>query len=242
MPVVVDRGGVVVVDKPPRMVVHATRGAVGRPLLQRLRDQLGQRLWPLHRLDAATSGAIAFARSAELAAALSPAFAEGRVDKRYLAWVRGVPEPATGIIDHPVPRRADGPRVPAVTGYRRLWTSGRYSLVALRPATGRRHQLRRHLKHRSWPIIGDVRYGKGEHNRKFRSEVGLDRLALHAAFLGLDRAEGRLEAVVPLPPDLARPLAAFGVPAELLASAHEVELPAPPAPHFEACTADDEGD
>jgi tRNA pseudouridine65 synthase len=73
--------------------------------------------------------------------------------------------------------------VPAQTEYFRIGTFERYSLVVALPKTGRLHQIRRHLKHVSCPLIGDVRYGKGEHNRLFREQYALDRLALHAAAL-----------------------------------------------------------
>jgi tRNA pseudouridine65 synthase len=174
----------VLLDKPPGIVVHPGWAIDGGGLVRMLREQLGQPVWPVHRLDRATSGVLALALSAESAAALGRAFADGRVDKRYLALVRGHP-PESVVVDHPVPARPDGPRVPAVTELRRLGVWGRYALVEARPRTGRLHQIRRHLKHLSCPIIGDVNYGKGEHNRLFRREHGLNRLALHALALRL---------------------------------------------------------
>ncbi|MEO1234329.1 MAG: pseudouridine synthase [Myxococcota bacterium] len=226
--IVLRRERLVVVDKPAGVVAHATRGAIGRPLLQRVRNMVGKQVFLLHRLDAATSGLVALALDAEMAGLLGPTFGTARVEKRYLGFVRGVPREEEGVIDHPIPRSEDGPRVPALTGWRKLWTSGRYSLLAVRPRSGRRHQIRRHLKHLSWPLIGDVRYGKGEHNRKFREEVGLHRLALHACFLKLTLPDGEaLAATSPLPRDLRRPLAHFGVPAGVLdaAPATPVALP-----------------
>ena len=79
--------------------------------------------------------------------------------------------------------------MPAVTEFRRLAVFERYALVEARPRTGRRHQIRRHFKHLSHPLIGDVRYGKGEHNRLFRERFGLHRLALHALELAFDHPE-----------------------------------------------------
>ncbi|MDP9120657.1 MAG: pseudouridine synthase, partial [Acidobacteriota bacterium] len=119
-----------------------------------------------------------------------------------------------GVIDHPIPRRPDGPRVAAVTEFRRLATFERYSLVEALPRTGRLHQIRRHFKHLSHPLIGDVRYGKGEHNRLFRSRFGLHRLALHALELAFEHPVERvpLRLVAPLPEDLAGPLRAMGLP------------------------------
>src|ERR1700724_3667904 len=118
--------------------------------------------------------------------------------------------PARGGIDRRVRRSPGGPRVPAVTSFRRLAIFERYAWLEVVPETGRLHQIRRHLKHISHPLIGDVRYGKGEHNRLFRSRFGLSRLALHAAELSLEHpASGApLRFQAPLPADLAGPLAA----------------------------------
>lgn len=225
---------VVVVNKPSGVVVHATRGGIGRPLLQRVRDAVGRQVWLLHRLDAATSGAIALVTHPDLVGPVSASFGGPRVEKRYLALVRGVP-PQEGTIDNPVPRAEGGPRVPAVSAFRRVWTQGRYSVVVVRPRTGRRHQVRRHLKHRSWPIIGDVNYGKGEHNRLFRTEYGLHRLALHAAVLAFPHPVGEapLRVRCPLPPDLSEPFAVLGVPAAALEAALERDWPIPEAPRNE---------
>ena len=176
----------VIVDKPSGVVVHRGWADDGGGVLVALRRQLGRKLWPLHRLDRGASGALAFALDAEAAATLGRAFAGGQVDKRYLALVRGHP-PEAVCIDHPLPAGEDssGERVAAVTEVRRLGIWERYALVQAIPRTGRLHQIRRHLKHIACPIIGDVNYGKGEHNRLFRDRFGLHRLALHAFALTL---------------------------------------------------------
>jgi tRNA pseudouridine65 synthase len=205
---------VVAIDKPSGTIVHRgprTRDEE-RPLLSEVRDAIGQRVHPVHRLDRGTSGVLLLALDVEAARRLGEAFAGGGIGKRYLALVRGVP-PEGGIIDHAIPRREDGPRVPAVTEYRRLDTVGRYSWVEARPRTGRLHQVRRHLKHISCPIIGDVNYGKGEHNRLFRERYDLHRLALHAAALTFPHPTTGEPVTVeaPLPDDLAAPLRALGI-------------------------------
>jgi len=153
-----------------------------------------------------------FALDQETAARVAALFAEGLAKKTYRALCRGVP-PESGTIDHPVPADEDGERAPAVTDFRRLWSDGRYSWVELYPRTGRYHQIRRHMKHISCPLIGDVRYGKGEHNRFFRSQLGLRRLALHAMRLVLP---GLIEVCAVVPADLRDPLLRFGVPSALL--------------------------
>jgi tRNA pseudouridine65 synthase len=172
-----------VVDKPTGIVVHPGWAQDEGGLLRQVREALGRPVFPVHRLDRGASGAVIFALSAEVAGIMGRAFAQGQVDKRYLALVRGHP-PAEVLIDHPIPNKEDGPRVPAVTLVRCLGTWQRYALCEARPRTGRLHQIRRHLKHISCPLIGDVNYGKGEHNRFFRREFGLERLALHALSLG----------------------------------------------------------
>jgi tRNA pseudouridine65 synthase len=172
----------VVVDKPSGMIVHRGWANDERDLLRVTRDALGRYVYPLHRLDRGASGAVLFALNEDAARILNRSFADRSMDKRYLALTRGHP-PEHGLIDHPIPRAPGEERVPAQTEFFRLGTFERYALVLASPKTGRLHQIRRHLKHVSCPLIGDVRYGKGEHNRLFRERYALDRLALHAAAL-----------------------------------------------------------
>ncbi len=171
-----------VVDKPSGMIVHRGWANDDRDLLRVTRDTLGRYVYPLHRLDRGASGAVLFALNEHAARVLNRSFADRSLEKRYLALTRGHP-PEHGLIDHPIPRAPGEERVPAQTEYFRIGTFERYALVVALPRTGRLHQIRRHLKHVSCPLIGDVRYGKGEHNRLFREQYALDRLALHAAAL-----------------------------------------------------------
>ena len=205
----------IAVDKPSGMAVHRGWSQERHVVLTVLRDQIGRHLYPVHRLDRGTSGALVMALDPGTARALQERFEAGEVRKRYLALVRGIP-PEEGVIDSPVPRSPDGPRVPAVTEFRRLGTFERYALLEVVPRSGRLHQIRRHLKHISHPLIGDVRYGKGEHNRLFRERFGLHRLALHALELGFPHAGGDLRILAPVPPDLAGPLRAMDLPGQLL--------------------------
>lgn len=172
----------VVVDKPSGMIVHRGWANDEIDLLRMTRNALGRYVYPLHRLDRGASGAVLFALNEDAARILNRSFADRSMDKRYLALTRGHP-PEHGLIDHPIPRAPGEERVSAQTEYFRIGTFERYALVVALPKTGRLHQIRRHLKHVSCPLIGDVRYGKGEHNRLFRERYALDRLALHAAAL-----------------------------------------------------------
>jgi len=195
----------IAVDKPSGLAVHRGWARERDVAMVRLRDQIGARVFPVHRLDRATSGVLLFALSGEMAARVCESFAAGKTEKTYLALVRGVP-PEEILIDHPLPPGEDthAPRVSALTMVVRREVFGRYSLVEARPLTGRLHQVRRHLKHISCPIIGDVNYGKGEHNRLFRERYGLRRLFLHATRLCLPHPAqgGELDIVSPLPADL----------------------------------------
>ncbi len=208
----------VVINKPAGHSVHAGWDP-GPPLLPLIGRRVDRFVYPVHRLDRATSGVLVLAKSSAMAAAVQRSFRDRIVDKRYWAIVRGIPA-EFGYIDHPVPRAKDGPRVPAQTSYATLYHRGRYALIEVKPLTGRTHQIRRHLKHISHPIIGDVRYGKGEHNRIWRTEYGLHRLALHAVRLSLPHPRtGQVSTVdAPLPTDLARAYSVFGVPEEIVNS------------------------
>ena len=203
LPILYADDSVVVVDKPSGLLVH--RSPIDRHetrfAVQLLRDQLGRHVFPVHRLDKGTSGALVFALDRTAAHAMAEAFAGRAVAKTYLAVVRGWPE-ASGTIDHPLaavqdeyaPVAVSAARA-ALTRFRTLGTvelphrvdrypTSRYALVELDPEGGRRHQLRRHLAHVSHPIIGDSTYGKGRHNRLFAERFGLRRLLL--ACVGLE--------------------------------------------------------
>lgn len=175
--------------------------------LQLLRDQLGRPVYPAHRLDRPTSGVLLFGLTPAAHTALAKQFEAGTVRKRYLAIVRGW-APERVRVDHPLDRLEDdvppggvaGPAQPAVTELERLasaeidvrvdrYPTSRYSLVALAPETGRRHQLRRHLSHLRHPILGDTTYGQGRHNRLFRERYGSHRLLLHALTVGFEHPD-----------------------------------------------------
>ena len=176
------------------------------PLLQQVRDLANAYVYPVHRLDRGASGIVLFALDKEAAAAFASAWPDA--DKRYLAITRGHPAEHL-VIDHAIPKAPGEPRVPAVTEIWRREVLGRYALVEARPRTGRLHQIRRHLKHISCPLIGDVRYGKGEHNRIWRDRFGLHRLALHAASLRVGHPDGgELVVECPLAEDLTAAIAA----------------------------------
>ena len=211
LPVVYQDDHLLVVNKPSGLAVH--RGEARDPLyaLGLARQIAGRFVHPLHRLDRATSGLLIFTFDKAVLAAMQQRLEAGGVEKVYWALVRGIP-PEAGTIDHAIPRQEGGELVEARTDFRRLGIFERYALVEARPRTGRRHQIRKHLKHLSHPLIGDTRYGKGEHNRYFRDLVGLHRLALHAVGLRFEHPlDGRsLTLLAPPPADLYEPLERLG--------------------------------
>jgi tRNA pseudouridine65 synthase len=209
---------VVVVDKPSGLSVHRGDDQGSTFALNLTRNAIGQWVYPVHRLDRATSGVLVFALSSEHARTLHDSFSTRTVNKTYVALVRGTP-PAHGVIDSPMAKREGGPDVESVTEYETLFVSDlRLALVEARPRTGRRHQIRRHLRRIDHPIAGDVNYGNGPDNRRYRAELGLYRLALHAQRLSfLHPASGeRVTFESAVPEDLAGPLRRIGVPETLL--------------------------
>lgn len=223
----------VAVHKPSGLLVHRTDldRHETRFALQMVRDMLGCKVYAVHRLDKGTSGVLLFALQPEVAQALTAQFETQQVAKTYLAVVRGHP-PESGEIDHPLSRIRDdyewagknmeAEAQPAVTRYRRLaiaecrvsvdkYPTSRYALLELEPLTGRRHQLRRHLKHIAHPIIGDSTYGKGRHNRFFQQAFGCRRMLLASVALRLTHpvTQAPLTLTAPLTDDFAQPLAAL---------------------------------
>ncbi|MFS4460357.1 pseudouridine synthase [Bdellovibrio sp. HCB2-146] len=162
--------------------------------LYRVRDMMKQYVYPVHRLDAATSGVLLFALSSEAASKLCHLFAQGETEKVYHAVARGW-TPQEGRIDLPLELDSTGVPVPASTLYQRLGTiefpvpvgkkfkSARYSLLEVRPLTGRYHQIRRHFNRISHPLLGDAYHGDSHHNRFFRETVGIPGLCLRASKL-----------------------------------------------------------
>jgi tRNA pseudouridine65 synthase len=232
----------VAINKPAGIKVH--RGAFDPRgeafVLQRLRDQIGRRLYPVHRLDRPTSGVLVFALTPVAARSLAKSFARRNVAKTYLAVVRGYTA-EQGTVDRPLTRdpRERGPharRQVASTHYLRLdtaelpisvgpYATSRYSLVQVTPHTGRMHQIRRHLCHLAHPVIGDRQYGDNKHNRSFKERWQCERLLLAATELTLPLPGSRapLKLVAPLDGVFREMIRALGweaaVPLEWLAGA-----------------------
>jgi len=224
LPVLYQDGQLVVVNKPSGLLVH--RSDIDRHASENamtiVRDQVGRWVYPVHRLDKATSGVLVFALDSETARSMTRLFTDDRISKTYLAVVRGF-TPESGRIDHPLKdcwdkmtdRKADRdkPARQAVTEYRRLATvelphpvgpyaTARYSLLEVIPFTGRTHQLRRHLKHIFHPVVGDTTYGDGKHNDLFRKRFNCHRLLLHANAITFDHPSTGARLDIQAPPDV----------------------------------------
>jgi tRNA pseudouridine65 synthase len=209
-----------IVNKPSGLLTHRGWANDRDNALTRARALAGTYVYPAHRLDRATSGVLVFGLSQAIASALGAQLEAGAFGKRYIALVRGI-APDSVVIDHPLAKLSDEEgretkseeKQPARTRIARAGIFERYSLVLAEPQTGRSHQIRRHLKHISCPILGDTRYGKGEHNRACRARFGLHRLALHAAALALEHpvTGERIAVTAAIPSDLAAPLEAMSL-------------------------------
>ena len=211
----------VAINKPSGLLVH--RSLIDRHetqfAIQLTRDQIGQKVYPVHRLDKPTSGVLLFALDSDTARLLTEQFSAGQVQKTYLAIVRGYTE-ESGIIDYPLKEQLDKiadadadpdkPAQAAITHYRRIatvelpfavgrYTTARYSMLELQPKTGRKHQLRRHMKHIFHPIMGDTTHGDGKHNTLFREKFGCYRLLLHATMLRLQHPHHKTELTIEAP-------------------------------------------
>lgn len=192
----------VAINKPSGLLVH--KSPIDKHetqfALQMVRDQIGQYVYPIHRLDKPTSGVLLFALDAQMAQTMSLLFRASQVHKEYIAVVRGFTEDES-LIDYPLKQMLDTKEQKkkgitkevqeAQTAYKRMATVelpfpvsrypvARYSLVKLYPKTGRKHQLRRHMKHIFHPIVGDTKHGRGEHNTLFREKYACHRLLLHS--------------------------------------------------------------
>lgn len=190
----------VAVFKPAGLIVHRSESTLPHEpiLLQTLRDQLKQQVFPVHRLDRPTAGLILFALNREAAARMVDLFTNRLVSKYYQAMVRGL-TPETGIIDEPLGLKSDDDWVPSEladqskqTALTQFSTLARFqlpklssngdpidlSLLEIAPMTGRSHQIRRHLRHIGHPIIGDHRHGERTFSDQIATSTGVVRMLL----------------------------------------------------------------
>jgi 23S rRNA pseudouridine955/2504/2580 synthase len=201
-----------VLNKPPGLPVQGGKG-VGVSLDSLLSQTCNPRPLLVHRLDKDTSGVMVTAKNKKAAAAIAALFVQGAgLKKHYLALCSGLTEP-TGTITESL--LVKGREQSAKTIFTRVAISAeipdlreapaiktQFSLLALEPATGRMHQIRRHLAQIGHPILGDDKYGDFTLNKALKKKLGLKGLLLHAASLSIPDPliPGGKEITAPLPP------------------------------------------
>jgi tRNA pseudouridine65 synthase len=216
----------IAINKPSGLLVHRTSIAAEETVfaLQLLRDQIGQHVSPVHRLDRPTSGVLLFSKKEEILPLLKAQFADRSVQKTYLAIVRGIPAIKSELIDHPLTSERSGKLQEAQTHYTVLeeaeipfnttgrYPTSRYSLLELKPETGRTHQIRRHLAHIRHYILGDKKHGDNKQNQFFEKQFGLENLLLHAQKLEFTHPvlKTKISVEAPLPPHLQKTIADLG--------------------------------
>lgn len=188
---------VLCVSKPNNMLVHhafhSRNVADEISLLQFIEAEKGYKTYPIHRLDRKTSGSILLAKDKTYVAKFQELFTTNTIEKTYFGLVRGF-SPEEKVIDSPVKGRDANVHKEALTHFKTLanvtlqipvkpYDSSRYSLVAMKPKTGRMHQLRVHCNKISHPLIGDPKYGDKNHNIMFEEHFNCKNLFLHAGEL-----------------------------------------------------------
>ncbi|WP_296700985.1 RluA family pseudouridine synthase [Algoriphagus sp.] len=205
----------IAINKPSGLLVHRTSIAAGETVfaLQMLRNQIGQHVSPVHRLDRPTSGVLLFAKNEEVLPLMKQQFADRSIQKTYFAIVRGIPSIKSDIIDYPLKSERSGRMQEAQTSYQVLleaeipynstgrYATSRYSLLELKPETGRTHQIRRHLAHLRHYILGDKKHGDNKQNQFFEKQFGIENLLLHARKLEFvhPRSKKPISLTAPLP-------------------------------------------
>jgi len=184
----------IAINKPHGLLVHRSSIAADAEefALQMLRDQIGKKVNPTHRIDRKTGGVLLFAFDKPTEIAMQQAFMENRVSKKYLAIVRGY-TPDELEVDYPL-RKENGTLQDALTRFTTLkraeldvplgkHPTSRYSLIEATPQTGRMHQLRKHFAHIFHPIIGDRTHGCNKQNKLFKETWEMETMLLHASEL-----------------------------------------------------------
>lgn len=208
LPVLYEDDDCIVINKPAGILTHAqgaltTEASVATFLRDKLQDLEGTRGGIVHRLDRATSGVIICAKNQAALSFMQKQFSQRKVKKTYMAIVKGHLKLKEAVIDMPIERNPKAPATfrvgpngkPATTHYTVIQESPHYTLIELKPTTGRTHQLRVHLAEQKHPIVGDPLYGTGSFG---------DRLYLHALSLEITTPNRERQTfTAPLPKEFA---------------------------------------
>lgn len=212
LPIIYEDDDCLVINKPAGVLTHAqgnliTEATVATFLRDKLQDLSGARGGIVHRLDRATSGVIMCAKNQEALSFMQKQFSQRKVKKTYRAIVRGHLKTKEAVIDMPIERNPKAPATfrvgpngkSAITHYKVIEETEAFSLIEMKPTTGRTHQLRVHLAQQGHPIVGDPLYGSGAFG---------DRLYLHAFSLEITLPNRSRETfTAPVPDEFAALLA-----------------------------------
>ncbi|MBN1616768.1 MAG: RluA family pseudouridine synthase [Spirochaetales bacterium] len=208
IPVVYLDQDILIVNKPYGLAVQGGAG-ISICLIDVLESQMGEKIYPVHRLDRDTSGLMILCRSSRSAAMYTNILGQGETSKRYQAVCFGKPpRPSDRII---MPAGKAGKRKSADTLYTLLGSTSDISLLDLELGTGRMHQIRLHLASIGCPIIADDKYGDFPKNRSVRSEYGIRKLQLAAYSLTVPIGGIARQFSIPLPQHMSSCLDSFGL-------------------------------
>jgi len=203
---------ITILNKPNNVLVHHSyyaRNITDDSLIELAEQNNLGKLYPINRLDRKTSGLILLAKQKEFVSEFQNLFTENKIQKKYLALVRGhVLE--GGTIDSPV-KNERGNYKDATSIYQPLeyftlnipvqpYSTSRYTLLEFQPITGRTHQLRIHANKIAHPIIGDHKYGNRHHNAMFENQLNLPNLFLHSYSLEFTHPFSKKQIAITSPP------------------------------------------
>ena len=208
---------IIVVHKPAGFLVHPykSRSAARETLMSLTRDQIGQYVYPVHRLDRPVSGAVVFGLTGEAVKLIKDRWHTPETKKHYLALCIGTP-PSEGKFTFPLKDKWKRPQSAHTEYFPYYDFDGEYTLVKVQIFTGRKHQIRRHFSRRMHNLVGDTAHGNGKVNNYFREKYGLQRIFLHAYQLEFIHPyeNKKVSVIAKIPDDLKSVLVKMGVPAQ----------------------------
>lgn len=217
--IIFEDADLIAINKPHGLLVHKSQIAADASefALQMLRDQIGKKVYPAHRLDRKTGGILLFSLNKEFDSAIQQLFAEQKIKKTYMAVVRGF-TPDQESIDYPL-KKENGTLQEAITHFKTLkrfeiplesgkHLTSRYSLIEVEPETGRMHQIRKHMAHIFHPILGDRPHGCNKQNKIWKNNFEMDTMMLHAIKLEFTHPKSlqKIEIQADLQPEFLRVL------------------------------------
>lgn len=213
IPILFQDDDLIVVEKPSGVLVHPykSRSRQKRNLMTLVRDQIGQYVYPIHRLDRPVSGVVVFGLNGKVVKEIKNVWHNSETKKEYISLCIGYP-PDEGRFDFTL-QNEKKLKQEALTEYWPIYRFDNYTLLKVQIKTGRKHQIRRHFSRVRHNIVGDTTHGNGKVNHFFREEYGLERIFLHAYRLSFIHPyqNETLSFVSPLSQDLSRVIDKMGL-------------------------------